>query len=253
MKKEEITQNEFNQNNEILCFDPTTLKEYVDEHYGPIDPDDMNELDEMNEFDEWYDNYMKERDTTHIKKCYVNTDNIFIPNAIAKVYLAGKINKYDWRRPIVGYRCNGLMGGDNTNLYNYTVKYNDGVIITGPWFLACDHGCYHGDNSHGLGINNLGCPDGNGDNYTEKEVYNICISQIATSNIIFAYINDDTCYGTIYEIGYAKAKGRKIIIIFDNEKLMSKMWFMCQQADIVDTLGNMSIKEKFDEIMSKII
>ena len=136
-------------------------------------------------------------------------------------------------------------------LLNYYVKYNNTTTIMGPWFLACDHGCYHGDNCHGLGVLNVwGCPEANGNNYSEDEVYKICTKQIDHSNIIFAYIYDNTCYGSIYEIAYAKAKGKKVIIIFDTEERMQDMWFMCQGADYVDVLRDESIRHKFNEIMS---
>lgn len=195
---------------------------------------------------------IKMLEKNHIRHCIKNR-KVYSPYP-RYIYLAGKIEKNGWREEIVGYRCNDMHGGDYSKqeLIDHCFRYNNGTIITGPWFLACDHGCYHGDNSHGLGINQLGCPDANGDIFSEKEVYDICIEQIDHSDIVFAYINDKTCYGSIYEIAYAYAVGKCVIIIFDNEELMSDMWFMCQGAHIVDVLGDKTVKEKFDEILAKI-
>ena len=219
---------------DILGFDPEQLKIF-------------DENEESNKELLEAENMLKEK---HIKNCCQNKSFQFKYKP-SRVYLAGKINKKDWREPIVGYRCNDLYGGDKVDISNYTVKYNN-IIITGPWFLACDHGCYHGDNSHGLGVCQLGCGEANGDNYSEKEVYDICLSQIDHSDIVFAYIYDNSCFGTIYEISYAISKGKYVVVVFSDEKLMSDMWFMCQGAHYVDTLGKNKIEDKLNEIINKL-
>lgn len=241
--------------NEILCFDPSQLTVFDTDNQNEIDYEELNknlhifdddgpdlELIKANE-------QMKKH---HILHCY--QDKILWCKNKKYVYLAGKIEKNGWRDEIVGYRCNHLYGYDiskREELLNYYVEYNNSTTITGPWFLSCDHGCYHGDNCHGLGVLNVwGCPEAEGNNYSEDEVYKICTKQIDHSNIIFAYIYDNTCYGSIYEIAYAKAKGKKVIIIFDTEERMQDMWFMCQGADYVDVLRDESIGHKFNEIMS---
>lgn len=50
MKKEEITQKEIDQTNVISGFSPSTLEKYVNEYYGPIDPDDILGFD-ISKFD----------------------------------------------------------------------------------------------------------------------------------------------------------------------------------------------------------
>ena len=55
-----------------------------------------------------------------------------------KVYAAGKIHKNDWR-PV-------RRGGELID----TVELEKYVYV-GPFFIGCDHGCFHGDNSHGAG------------------------------------------------------------------------------------------------------
>lgn len=241
--------------NELLGFDPMSIKTQYDDIDNSYDESDYYE------HDAWYEEYEKIMEKRHINNC-IKKSRILLDEP--RIYLAGKINRYDWRVPIVGYRCGGLMGGDDVDITKYRVEYfceNEDksnfkiATITGPWFLSCDHGCYHGENSHGLGINKLGCPDALGDHYSEKEVYNICLKQIDNSDLIFAYIDDETCYGSIYEISYAVSRGKYVVIIFANKKLMSDMWFMCQGADIVDVLNHgQSIKSKFDEILlNKII
>lgn len=243
---------------EILGFDTSGLSVF-NQNENNITNISEEEIEKLRqEQDAWLEEEKKNLQQEHINNCIKNKP-IFLNDP--HVYLAGKISLCDWRMPIVGYRCGGLYGGDNVDITKYRIKYlcknkNESTVqevtITGPWFLACDHGCYHGDNSHGLGINKLGCNIANDDNYSEREVYDICLKQIDNSNLVFAYIDDDTCYGSIYEISYAISHDKYVVIIFANENLMSDMWFICQGADIVDVLKeNQTIKEKFDEIITE--
>ena len=183
-------------------------------------------------------------------------------NKVIKVYLAGKIKSNGWRQQLIDIRDN-FSGEEKYKIRKgITVRYDNHIIITGPFFLSCDHSCYHGENSHGVGLNKY-YPDGERydcyglrDQFTEDEVKDICLRQIKKSDVIFAYINDDTCYGTLYELGYAKSLGKKIIILFESGKLMKDMWFIYQKADIVELVDkserDYSIKRYFDELINKI-
>ena len=65
---------------------------------------------------------------------------------------------------------------------------------------------------------------------------------------MFAYINSDECYGTLYEIGYAKALGKPVLIVFDNGQRCKKMWFI--NGDIVRIAGSLNIlKNTFEKII----
>lgn len=84
-----------------------------------------------------------------------------------KVYLAGKISRDDWRKSLDGVRPFSISANDvvdDVNLKNKhvhefetyfgelpVVSRHPYIEVTGPFFLSCDHGCYHGDNSHGVG------------------------------------------------------------------------------------------------------
>lgn len=166
------------------------------------------------------------------------------------VYLAGKIKPNGWRQKIFDMR-DSFYCFDEHELDNEYIKYNDYINIVGPFFLSCDHSCYHGEGNHGLGIN---CPNGcaGEDTRSENEVVEICINQIKSSDVVFAYINDDTCYGTLSEIGYAKALGKHIIVIFDTRKRAKNMWFISKLANKVEWgVPIEEIKSYFDEILSK--
>lgn len=178
------------------------------------------------------------------------------------VYLAGKIEANGWRQEIIDIRDN-FFGCEKEKIRNYkTIKYNDNIQITGPFFLSCDHSCYHGENSHGVGLSNY-LPDGTrydcyaeNNHFTEEEVKDICINQIKKSDVLFAYINDDTCYGTLFEIGYAASLGKKIIILFDLPERIKKMWFIAKNADIVKlqkVYKDYTVKQHFDEMIYELL
>lgn len=164
------------------------------------------------------------------------------------VYLAGKIGVHGWRGKIV--KDIDVLTED---IYRTepSETYIDGLYTTGPFFICCDHGCYHGSESHGVGA------------YTEKEIDNdsgitpdrcsgegvpaglvpqICESQIMDSNFLFAYIDSSTCYGTLYEIGYAKAMGIQVAVMFANPDLKRDMWFISESANIVFSCDGYALK-----------
>jgi len=130
-------------------------------------------------------------------------------------YLAGKIRKNDWRP------CN--KWDPDISDFDISERVNDSLTVTGPFFIPCDHGCYHGPESHGVGATNGGCC---GDYLTRDDVFRICKSQIDRAEILFAFIDCINCFGTIAEIGYAHAKGKEIIIYFETEHLKEEMWFV---------------------------
>lgn len=171
---------------------------------------------------------------TLCKKCHNEIENqkqkinpIVDPKEHHSVYLAGKIRANGWRELICGYRCG--LDLDIDNPYE-ELEVNINLTITGPFFISCDHGCYHGDESHGVGaeriINGERCDGCLGNFFTKNEVFNICKSQIDKSEIVFAYIDCLDCFGTLAEIGYAHAKEKTIIIQFSSDMLKETMWFI---------------------------
>ena len=145
------------------------------------------------------------------------------------VYLAGKIWVNDWRGNLYRSRVIDTEKYTANELAERSVMVNNELTITGPFFISCDHGCYHGSGKHGVGaINSLhsdewgGCL---GNFFTKDDVFNICKRQIDRAEIIFAYIDQNDCYGTLAEIGYAHAKDKEIIITFSNKELEKEMWF----------------------------
>ena len=149
------------------------------------------------------------------------------------VYLAGKIRCNGWRERIFPcrYEGRGLWNYSVDEFTNLSVHANDGLTITGPYFISCDHGCYHGEERHGVGaVDDVhsehewgGCC---GNYFSRDDVFSICKKQIDRAEIVFAYIDCRDCYGTLGEIGYAHAVGKDIIIVFSDEDIRKEMWFI---------------------------
>ena len=147
------------------------------------------------------------------------------------VYLAGKIRKNDWRSAIVT-DIRSIASGTDYILSDHTVKtIINSLWVSGPFFISCDHGCYHGDQSHGVGAGGCGCC-GEGRGVPASVVTKVCQRQIDRSNFVFAYIEDETCFGTLCEIGYAIGKGIPVTVLFSSHEIRTKMWFIAEIANI---------------------
>jgi hypothetical protein len=137
------------------------------------------------------------------------------------VYLAGKIDKNDWRHKLVpGLRVH---------------VWDDGLIVTpdfdysGPFFKSCDHGCNHGANAHGAIDRN----DAGESEFTQSDVVVGNMTALAAADLVFVYINAVDCYGTLFETGYAKKMGARIVILFAPEIPHDDFWYIAFQADAV--------------------
>ena len=179
-----------------------------------------------------------------------------------RVYLAGKISRDDWRKYIDGYRPFSMDASDvvdddsdrNVHMDDFEKHFGELPVIskypyiqvTGPFFLSCDHGCYHGEKSHGVGAVEWKDISGHGGTwsgcagytFTREEVMQICLHQIHRSDMVFAYIDDLTCYGTLFEIGFAKSTGKTVIVMFDKQETADDMWFISEGADVVFILDS---------------
>ncbi len=69
------------------------------------------------------------------------------------------------------------------------------------------------------------------DEARRKHVRLLCFQAISLSDIVFAWIDSPTCYGTLVEIGYAKALRKRIWIAGPAE--FSDLWFAYSCADLL--------------------
>lgn len=148
------------------------------------------------------------------------------------VYLAGKVSHGNaWRKLIVpNIRDRVSSGSAYYEMILFTPTIFKDIKTSGPYFISCDHGCYHGENTHGVGANKKTCDGG----YTPPEIVaRICREQIKKSDFVFAYIDTNDCYGTLCEIGYAIGLKKYVAVMFSDDDLMKQMWFVSEMADAV--------------------
>lgn len=125
-----------------------------------------------------------------------------------KVYLAGKITKNGWRRDI--FKDLRSYSEHRDGFWTKEMVMDD-YIYQGPYFLANDHGSYHGESTHGRGRGksnrNMITPDIK--NEGSDTVVKKCYKWIDNSDEMFVWLDKEDAYGTIVEIGYARAKNKK--------------------------------------------
>jgi very-short-patch-repair endonuclease/nucleoside 2-deoxyribosyltransferase len=119
-----------------------------------------------------------------------------------KIYLAGKIAQNDWRHDIV-------QDPDELDEMYYRHPARDewsaipiprtDLAYVGPYFEAQGHGGAHALGHHGT-------------TSAKRETAERCRAAIRNCDVFFAWLECETAHGTMVEIGYAYALGKKIII-----------------------------------------
>lgn len=176
-----------------------------------------------------------------------------------KIYLAGKIARYDWRHRIV----DGLSyaqaataefsGHDVENLVLHKEwPFLEGAIFnehdyTGPFFIGQQpsHVVFHGRDTHGVGLGNpspwagVWAPDEYEKSppsddidtadltQARRHTVRLCLNAILRSDVVFAWMDSSTAYGTLVELGFALAHRKPIWWAQRAENIdMDDLWFI---------------------------
>jgi hypothetical protein len=119
-----------------------------------------------------------------------------------KVYLAGKISKNDWRHELVPGLRNHAWGDGDLDCGKF--------IYTGPFFVGCDHGCFHGPDTHGSHAD--GCIGGGVDGPSSwTEVVQRCRRGVISADLLIVYAESLDCIGSMVELGIAIEGGIPVI------------------------------------------
>jgi hypothetical protein len=133
-----------------------------------------------------------------------------------RVYLAGKISQHGWREQLTQETVivrDALDPHETRDFPDFT--------LTGPFFVACGHGCAHGPATHGQEY--LGPGD-----EARRRVFDANIDRIEHSDFVFAHINELDCFGTLFEIGHAHASGVPVFLNFGpdlTDRQKRELWF----------------------------
>jgi nucleoside 2-deoxyribosyltransferase len=153
-------------------------------------------------------------------------------DGFARVYLAGKIRKNDWRHVLFPrLRASKILDGMPKR-----EVWEGSIVYSGPFFVSCGHGCAHGENEHGCGVRGTGCfcRERTEQERIQARTANECIRGIDNANFIFCWIEELTAFGTIFELGYARATNKPIFVALKKndkgESFSSDLWFCLSQA-----------------------
>jgi hypothetical protein len=151
-------------------------------------------------------------------------------------YFCGKIAKNDWRHTLI----NLSIRSTEYPLEQYRTgplpiiphAFGPALHYAGPFFVSCDHGCYHGPNSHGTAANRHAVTEwGNCLDcrlpHRDEVMRNCCLS-IRACSIVFAWLDDLSAYGSFAEIGLAYAEGKIIWLAWP--KPLPDLWFLQTMA-----------------------
>lgn len=154
-----------------------------------------------------------------------------ISDGYVRVYLAGKVSRRDWRHGLVP--CLEFVEGEiDWRLHHVIFSAGDSklsLLCSGPFFVGSGHGLGHGDATHG-------CAEGNSaplSPVAREHVHTQCTNAIYNSDVVLAWVDDLTCYGTIWELAYAQAIGVPTVVAMPKamgQETANDLWFTLQRA-----------------------
>jgi hypothetical protein len=145
----------------------------------------------------------------------------------ASFYAIGKITKNGWRSDFgVSMPCEWE---EYANASPRPVQF--GFDYCGPFFIACDHGCAHLNQSHAT----ASC---SGFEFHPAQVFAQSKRQIQQAGFAFVWAGIgedalDTAYGSLVEIGIANALNKPILLAHHPDADLRPFWFSVEAASAV--------------------
>ncbi|MET8993743.1 hypothetical protein [Amycolatopsis sp. NPDC004169] len=149
-----------------------------------------------------------------------------------EIYAVGKIEHNGWRTQLLPVCKEYDYGNDRTGIQppwpvNPIVDL-PGALYVGPHFLGDDHGCFHGENTHGVAAGGAAC----GEAYvglSRPDVVKRCLTAIEQATHVFAWIDKGDAYGSLVELGFARGLGKQIYLYLAEDLAEEEdMWFAGQ-------------------------
>jgi hypothetical protein len=161
---------------------------------------------------------------------------------VKSFYLAGKITGTNWRDEIVKGWSDSSSECYADAFFSEPDDFWDlapnavqacGIKLhyCGPWWKDLE--CGHGRPSNNSGPHAYGYSIGGLDEYAmrryaanRKTVADNVARMVSAADMVFAWIDSADCYGTIFEIGYAKALKKVVVVGVDNkfQSQACEMW-----------------------------
>lgn len=176
----------------------------------------------------------------------VSTDAQLVTNweyRFRSIYLAGKVSMYDdWRESLVRYdegyyaalksdpthahksRCGGVIFQPDYDATSPDYGADHWPVRKTALFGRYDYtGPYLTDLGHGASTFS------GGGNMPQEKLITECWVAIRRSDLVFAWIDCLTAFGTLTELGYAKALGKTLWIAGPMQ--YADLWFVYEMAD----------------------
>ncbi len=163
---------------------------------------------------------------------------MFMGKQVGSVYLAGTCEpkefsqRKNWRFELTEGFFVGHKAKVSTREQVVRLSSGKTIAYSGP-HIQYDHGCYITED-HGIGYR------------SRQEVYDSSINGIEKSDLVFAWIDREDCYGTICEIGYAVAAGTTVAIA--GPEHFEQLWFTYGMARAT-TFKHKSPRAAFEELV----
>lgn len=125
-----------------------------------------------------------------------------------RIYLAGKIGKNDWRHTIVDGLREAVSGScPEPNDMNWPILSRaifNRFDYVGPFFISCDHGCFHVPHGHGLGDPSRTFGKHSGDEpWARSLIARNCLARLSQADLVFVFLDSTSAYGSLIELGFA--------------------------------------------------
>jgi len=151
---------------------------------------------------------------------------------LPRVYLAGKIEKNDWRHKVVPGLRDAINESNFEDVPFPTQRFEvlGRARYMGPFFVSDDHGCGHGHSTHGNGTQ--GCLQIEHRPHSYRvNVAKRCQRGIELADHLFVWLDDHTAYGTLVEVGIAVGLGKQVWIYGPHDHPQrDDLWFASHVA-----------------------
>jgi hypothetical protein len=157
------------------------------------------------------------------------------PSQSTRIYFAGKITRNGWRHSIIPELRSAWWGAridtaDPSDIEPVEFEICDKrLLYVGPYFVGCDHGCFHGPESHGIIGKNLPVDD-RIEAPERYAVFNRCIHWLSSAHVVFAHIETQDAQGSMFELGWAHCQNIPTFINFTTNALAAEYWFPARGA-----------------------
>lgn len=154
-----------------------------------------------------------------------------------KIYLAGKVTKNGWRTKLVPgaeLDASRLPCDKEWPILERAIFGEHDYV--GPFLYGCDHGCCHGEGRHGVGAGGQGGeePCCWGDSaFSREEVARRCLDAVRRADLVFCWLQAPEDYGSMIEVGFALALGKRVVIGADDFDLVESHWFASSASSSV--------------------